>query len=130
MPKNKDAQDQAQKTRAEWFEFFEDHTIRCEVSYRGGGIEIDASSLFEDDAKITAYQNYLGGGIAGSIQSDANFTPEDDAQVQLLAEAAENLKRYFYSLNEGGGDEYMHDEVTGPDAGGYEALQKLSKSAY
>ena len=55
----------------------EDNTIRCEVSYRGGGIEIDVSELFGiEDAKVSAYQNYLGGGMAGSIQSNANFEPK------------------------------------------------------
>ncbi len=107
----------------------EDHILRCEISYRGGGVEVDVSELFGEDAKITAYQNYLGGGIAGSIQSDANFEPKAK-QVKKFNQLAEDLKRWFYDQNNGGGDEYMQENVTGAEAGGYEALQRMSRSAY
>ena len=107
----------------------EDHILRCEISYRGGGVEIDASDIFGDDAKMTAYQNYLGGGIAGSIQSDANFEPTKK-QLKQFNQLAEDLKRWFYDQNNGGGDDYMQENVTGAEAGGYERLQRMAKSAY
>lgn len=112
-------------------EYIEANTLRCEVSYRGGGIEIDISTLLGiDGARMSAYQNYLGGGITGAICTDTNIKAENDIQAGLIAEMADALKRYFYGLNNGGGDEYMQENITGADAGGFERLQKMPKSAY
>lgn len=75
------------------------HTLRLEYSRRGGGIEIDASDYLDlPGAKITAYQNYLGGGMLGRVCSDRNFSqcsPKREARYQELAEA---LRRYFFAL--------------------------------
>lgn len=82
-------------------EYIENHTLRCEASYRGGGIEIDASDyLGIEGARMTAYQNYLGGGMLGSIQSDHNMKnetlkPQTVRRIELLSDA---LKRYFHNL--------------------------------
>lgn len=103
----------------------DDRILRCEISYRGGGVEIDLSDIFGDDAKMSAYQNYLGGGIAGSIQSDQNFERTSESE-----EIAEQLKRWFYNQNNGGGDDYMQENVTGAEAGGYEKNQRMPESAY
>lgn len=91
-------------------QYIEDNTLRCEASYRGGGIEIDCQPLFDylEDARMTAYQNYLGGGMLGAIQSDANFTKRDikttdEAKFDELQEA---LKRYFHGLTNHEGDEW------------------------
>ncbi|RLD75977.1 MAG: hypothetical protein DRJ15_16185, partial [Bacteroidetes bacterium] len=60
-----------------YLQYIEDNTLRLEVSRRGGGVEIDCTSLFNiDNAKMAAYQNYLGGGIAGAVQVNANFKPK------------------------------------------------------
>jgi hypothetical protein len=118
------------KTRGEWFEYFEDNLISADISYRGGTLKINVAELFPgvDDAVIGAYQNYLGGGIAGSISFGSMFGPDDldtDEEREILEEASEEVKRYFYHLNNGGGDDYMQENVTGPEAGGYEAVQRM-----
>ena len=53
------------------------HIIRIDVSRRGGGVEVDVSELFpeHENARVTAYQNYLVGGMLGRIMNDANFEP-------------------------------------------------------
>jgi len=42
---------------------FEEITLRLEISSRGGGIEIDLTRKGFPNQKMSAYQNYLGGGI-------------------------------------------------------------------
>ena len=42
---------------------FEKITLRSKISSRGGGIEISLNSLGFRDMKMSAYQNYLGGGL-------------------------------------------------------------------
>jgi len=109
--------------------YFEENTIRCEISYRGGGIEIDLSEATGiDGLRITAYQNYLGGGIAGSIQSDCNYEDHaiPEAKKELIEKLREELTRYFYSLNNGGGDDYMQ----GLEDNTYEKNQSMPSGAY
>lgn len=103
--------------RADEFDI-EKNTIDCDVSYRGGTLKINVSSLFdivEDGGKAVmgAYQNYLGGGMAGAICGGAMFDPKklskkDQATFLVLEE---RIKRYFYELNAGGGDEYMVENI-------------------
>lgn len=115
--------------------YIEENTIECDVSYRGGSLKVDVSGLFDtgdEEAVMGAYQNYLGGGIAGAIQIGrmfdiSGFSEKDRATYEALAD---ECKRYFYDLNNGGGDEYMQENVTGPHAGGYEAVQRLPVSGY
>lgn len=116
--------------------FIEAHTIDMDISYRGGSLKVDVSDLFDtkdEPAIMGAYQNYLGGGMAGSIQTGrqfdiSDFSKKDLATYNILAEAC---KRYFYDINNGGGDDYMQENVTGKSAkAGYNQLQKLPKSAY
>jgi hypothetical protein len=93
------------------FEYIEGHTIRLEASHRGGGIEIDAAEFLGiEGARMTAYQNYLGGGMLGSVQNSYNLVIHGAIEgkrttrgkVEKLAEA---LKRYFYNItNEEAGD--------------------------
>mgnify|MGYP000924543649 FL=1 len=98
-------------------------------------MKVDVSDLFntgDEPAIMGAYQNYLGGGIAGAIQTGRQFDISGFSKKDLAIyeEMAEACKRYFYDLNNGGGDDYMQNEVTGPNAGGYEKLQKMPVSAY
>lgn len=105
--------------------YIEENTLRCEVSYRGGGIEVDASDYTKiDGAKISAYQNYLGGGIAGAIQSSRNFETKNKVKQEKADRLANALKKYFYALNNGGGDEYMQEINT------YTKNQHLPGSAF
>lgn len=96
---------------------FEEITLRSQISSRGGGIEISLDSLGYDGGKMTAYQNYLGGGILGRVCSDCNI-----AMDEKLEEIAEQLRQYFHTL-------------TNPEEGSWEHFsfdrnQKLPESAY
>ncbi len=105
-------------------EYIENHILRCEASYRGGGIEIDCTELFPyiEEARMTAYQNYLGGGILGAIQSDNNFEgvlkKKDRQKFEGLREA---LKRYFHNLTN-------HEDEWESET--YEQNQRKPKAAY
>jgi hypothetical protein len=106
-------------------EYIKNHILRCEAGYRGGGIEIDCSELFPyiEEAGMTAYQNYLGGGMLGAIQSSNNFETalrkKDRKTFEALREA---LQRYFHHLTNHEGDE--GEEAT------FEENQLRPKSAY
>ena len=103
--------------------YIDKHTLRLEASGRGGGIEIDVSELFDiEDAKISAYQNYLGGGLLGSICSNANFEPETHEQEGKLVELEDALKRYFHDLTNHEEDEW--------ESASYEENQTRPLSAY
>ena len=47
--------------------------IREKYTSRGGGIEIDLTQYGYTDEKMSAYQNYLGGGISGSVHNDCTI---------------------------------------------------------
>tara|TARA_Y100000361_G_C11043152_1_gene281044 strand:+ start:191 stop:718 length:528 start_codon:yes stop_codon:yes gene_type:complete len=80
-----------------WNRRFKRATLRKEISYRGGGIEISLESWGYPEGKMTAYQNYLGGGLLGSIQSAIN--PHAEGMTEgLKKKIQEKLKRYYYSL--------------------------------
>ena len=112
------------KKRIEYINLIENNTLRIEASRRGGGIEVDASSIFGDNAKISAYQNYLGGGLLGSIQSDYNFIVKEKDKDKLQA-LQEVLKQYFHNItNEEAGN---YDEW---NSASFESVQKRPESAY
>lgn len=97
--------------------YIEDHTLRCEASYRGGGIEISLDDYLGGYGfAMTAYQNYLGGGMLGSIQNDYNFDLEalSPAKQRKVAKMADALNRYFHDLTNHEGDEW---EETSYEAG-------------
>ncbi len=105
---------------------FEEITLRLKVSSRGGGIEIDLTTLGFKGEKMTAYQNYLGGGLLGSINSDNTIKAYGksitEAKQRKLDKIEEQLMRYFYSL-------------TNPDESEFESmdfdtLQSMPSSAY
>ena len=78
-----------------------DITLRLELTSRGGGIEIDLHRLgFDHGDKMTAYQNYLGGGMLSSIGSDCNVT--DWKSFDDLLDISEQLKKYFCSISSDG----------------------------
>ncbi len=102
----------------------EENTLRLDASSRGGGIEIDVSELFGEGCRMSAYQNYLGGGLLGAIQSDINFTPSEKQKKDVL-KLSEELKRYFHDIT----NEYAAecDEWNGMS---YEQNQSMPTSAY
>ena len=97
---------------------FEAITLRLEVSSRGGGIEISLDDL-GFTGKMTAYQNYLGGGMLGRVCSDCNI-PDWNSDAKLV-EIAEQLRMYYHSL-------------TNPEEGwesmSFEKNQNMPESAY
>jgi hypothetical protein len=99
---------------------FEAITLRQEISHRGGGIEISLDTLGFAGEKMTAYQNYLGGGMLGRVASDCSV--KDWRNNARLQEISEELKKYFFNL-------------TNPEEGtwehlSYEQNQSLPVSAY
>ena len=105
---------------------FEKITLRLQISSRGGGIEISLDTLGFKGEKMTAYQNYLGGGLLGKVCSDNTINafqkPITDKQQVKLDEIAEQLKRYFHSLTNLEEDTWEHQS--------YEENQNMPKSAY
>ncbi len=105
---------------------FSEVTLRLRTSDRGGGIEIDLTRFGFKDEKMTAYQNYLGGGILGRVVSDDTIRafnkPITEKQNDKLNRIAERLRRYFHDLTNHADDEWENET--------YEQNQKKSASAY
>jgi hypothetical protein len=104
---------------------FSEVTLRKEISSRGGGIEIDLTRFGFSGHKMSAYQNYLGGGMLGKVCANNTIQAFDipctDKQVAKLDKISERLKKYFH-------------ELTNPDTEfegqSYEQNQNMSASAY
>jgi len=81
---------------------FEAITLRQEISHRGGGIEIDLTTLGFKGERMSAYQNYLGGGMLGRVCENntiqAYNKPISDKKAEKLANIAEQLKQYFHNI--------------------------------
>lgn len=105
---------------------FKDVTLRLEVSYRGGGIEIDLTRFGFEGEKMSAYQNYLGGGMLGRILANDTIRalnkPFTEEQAKKLDEIAENLKKYFHELSNHSDDEWESQT--------YEQNQNMPISGY
>lgn len=120
----------AYKNYLEMLTYIENNTLRLEVSHRGGGIEIDATGYLggKYPLKMTAYQNYLGGGMTGSVLGSVEGCLSDypktvQAKAMKLNDA---LKYYFYCLS--------NDEVANYDkwavSSSFQAQQARMGSAY
>lgn len=104
---------------------FSEVTLRQQISSRGGGIEIDLTRFGFKGEKMSAYQNYLGGGLLGRINANdtirAYNKPCTEKQAAKLDKIAERLKKYFH-------------ELTNPDTEwegqSFEQNQKMPTSAY
>jgi hypothetical protein len=81
---------------------FEPLVIRERISNKGGGIEIDLTDLGYPGEFMTAYQNYLGGGMLGAIANSCTVEWDDD-----LRNIANQLKAYFSERDHGtSGEEF------------------------
>lgn len=107
-------------------EDWEEITIRLECSRRGGGVEISLDTFGYKGERMTAYQNYLGGGMLGSIQNSDTlrrqtmFVEESIArELDLIGEA---LAKYFHNLTNPDQEEWEHAS--------FESLQQRPVSAY
>ncbi len=81
--------------------------IRQKITTRGGGVEIDLTPLGFDGHKMSAYQNYLGGGMLGGIAvNDTIRSQASNVRLQLefshrfkeLDEIGERLREFYSDL--------------------------------
>lgn len=104
---------------------FKDHIIRQKVTSRGGGVEISLSSFGFEGEKMSAYQNYLGGGMLGRVASNNTlnaFGKEvTEEQQELLDNIEEQLRCYYFKLTNPEGEW---------ESQSYEQNQGLPVSAY
>ena len=108
------------KLTQEIIEKIEDATLRIQASHRGGGVEISLTEWGYPGEKMTAYQNYLGGGMLGRINNDCtvhNWTNDD-----TLSDIADNLAKYFHNITNHEDDEW--------ESATFEQNQNRPTSAY
>ena len=94
--------------------------IREKLSSRGGGIEITLDNFGYEGEKMTAYQNYLGGGMLGSICSDCTISGWNEDSK--LLEVSKELKKHFHTLTNPENDEWASatfDEIQARPSRGY-----------
>lgn len=105
---------------------FEEITLRLQVSSRGGGVEIALDTLGFKGEKMSAYQNYLGGGMLGRVcvnnTIEAYDKPCTDKQKNKLEEIGEQLKQYYHNLTNPDEDTWEHQS--------YLQNQNMPSSAY
>lgn len=70
-----------------------ENITREDFSYRGGGVELDLTAFGYEDEFLSAYQNYLGGGMLGSVGNSC--TVEDWQIDEKLVRLAERLSEYY-----------------------------------
>lgn len=70
-----------------------ENITREEISHRGGGVELDLTDFGYEDEYLSAYQNYLGGGMRGAIANSC--TIEDWEMDEKLVRLADELRDYY-----------------------------------
>ncbi len=70
-----------------------ENITREKFSERGGGCELDLTEFGYEDELMSAYQNYLGGGIRGSVANSC--TIEDWQMDDKLVRIADELREYY-----------------------------------
>lgn len=106
----------------------EDNIVSCDASYRGGCLKVDVSSIFTTTGEqmiMGAYQNYLGGGLRGSIQGGSMFRPIK-SEEKRFEQMKEKIKRYFHNITNSE-EESMNDEW---NTMSYEKNQVMPVSVY
>lgn len=71
----------------------QENITREDFSYRGGGVELDLTAFGYEDEYLSAYQNYLGGGLLGGVANSC--TVEDWEYNDKLVRLAESLRDYY-----------------------------------
>ena len=71
----------------------QENITREEISYRGGGVELGLTEYGYEDEYLSAYQNYLGGGMRGSVANSC--TVEDWEMDEKLVRLASELRDYY-----------------------------------
>lgn len=116
----------------------EDNILKMDISYRGGILKYNISKLLSDDsleaidevgevAEAGAYQNYLGGGIAGKISVGVSFDRDllTDEDKEIFDIFCDEVVSFFFEINNGGDDDYMQENY-----GTLDHNQNLPESAY
>ena len=80
--------------------------IREKYGERGGGIEIDLTDFGYDGEKMTAYQNYLGGGLLGGVANDCTIDGWQD-DMKLIDKAFE--LKILFCRNMGLGADFLNN---------------------
>lgn len=70
--------------------------IRQRITARGGGIEVSLDEYGYEGEFMSAYQNYLGGGMLGSIHNSCTIT--DWFGNPELTRLAEQMRQEFSEL--------------------------------
>ena len=70
-----------------------ENVTREEYGHRGGGCELALSAYGYEDEFLSAYQNYLGGGMLGAIGNSC--TVEDWRKDNKLVRLAQELRDYY-----------------------------------
>lgn len=70
-----------------------ENITREDFSARGGGVELDLTTFGYEDEFLSAYQNYLGGGMLGGVANSC--TVEDWEYDDKLVRLAERLREYY-----------------------------------
>ena len=70
-----------------------ENITREDFSYRGGGVELDLTAFGYEDEYLSAYQNYLGGGMRGAVANSC--TIEDWEMDEKLVRLASELRDYY-----------------------------------
>jgi len=91
-----------------------EHITREEYSHRGGGVELDLTPYGYEGHYMSAYQNYLGGGMLGAVDNSSTIT--NWMNVDELCQIAVALKQYY--LEHSYHDEY-NEEFEGRAVSGY-----------
>ena len=109
-----------------YLEYIESNILREDISRRGGGIELDLNCI-KDGYRMTAYQNYLGGGILGHICNSYNFEINSLSKNKQtkLNKITDELNKYFYCISNGLATDY--DEWNNLS---FEQVQNMPVSAY
>lgn len=90
----------------------QDNITRESYSTRGGGVELDLTAYGYEGQYLSAYQNYLGGGMLGGIGNSS--TIDDWQQDSTLVQLARALRMYYQSNSYH--DEYNEDFEGRPES--------------
>lgn len=71
----------------------QDSITREEISHRGGGVELELTDFGYENEFLSAYQNYLGGGMRGAVANSC--TVEDWEMDEKLVRLAGELREYY-----------------------------------
>lgn len=70
-----------------------ENITREDFSTRGGGVELGLTAFGYEDEYLSAYQNYLGGGMRGAVANSC--TIEDWEMDEKLVRLASELRDYY-----------------------------------